>query len=93
LGQQRPSLSPSHFSEGDFEGFQQKNDEALAEAMVRSSVFSIIAGDSNIPSGEDVPFNNLAPLTDGTTTIPRPDFYDGVHPEQLDRRVREEVGQ
>lgn len=42
--------------------------------------------------GEDIPFNNLAPLTDGTITISRPDFYDGSRPERLDRRVREEIG-
>lgn len=54
-------------------------------------MFPIIAGDSDTPSGEDIPFNNLAPLTNGTITIPRPDFYDGARPEQLDRRVQGEI--
>ncbi|KAK5142581.1 hypothetical protein LTR04_002181 [Oleoguttula sp. CCFEE 6159] len=37
-------------------------------------------------------YTNLAPLTDGTITAPKPDFYDGALPEQLDRRVRNALG-
>ncbi|KAI9859913.1 MAG: hypothetical protein M1830_006246, partial [Pleopsidium flavum] len=92
LAQPRPSLSPSRLPPEVFRNFKRKNREALTEAMVRSSVFPIIAGDAHTPSGEDIPFNNLAPLTDGTISIPRPDFYDGSRPGQLDRRVREEIG-
>ncbi|TKA64436.1 hypothetical protein B0A49_10134 [Cryomyces minteri] len=58
-----------------------------------SAVFPIIAGNADIPSQEDVMYTNLAPLTDGTITAPMPDFYDGALPQQLDRRVRNELGQ
>ncbi|KAK5020591.1 hypothetical protein LTR60_000378 [Cryomyces antarcticus] len=92
LGQQRASLSPSQFSEGQFESFQQRNEEAQNEAKVMSSVFPVIAGNANIPSQEDIMYTNLAPLTDGTITAPKPDFYDGARLEQLDRRVRNALG-
>lgn len=51
-----------------------------------------IAGNPGIPSEEDITFYNIAPLTDGTITKPKPDLYDGSRPEQLDRWVREELG-
>jgi hypothetical protein len=39
----------------------------------------------------DIPFNNLAPLTVGELTAAKPDLYEGARPEQLDRRVRNEL--
>ena len=49
--QPRPSLSPSQFSDGAFEEFQLKNDEATTEAEVMSEVFPMITGKTKIPSG------------------------------------------
>ncbi|KAL8837690.1 MAG: hypothetical protein Q9170_002422 [Blastenia crenularia] len=88
----RPSLSPSRFSERDFDTFQQANEEALTEAMVMNKPFSIISGNAEITSAADLPFGNLDPLTDGTLVDAKPDFYDGVPPSQIDRRIREELG-
>ncbi|KAJ9656080.1 hypothetical protein H2201_008652 [Coniosporium apollinis] len=92
LAQPRPSLSPSRFSDGAFRAFERANSRAYNEAKIMSSVLPIIAGSGDIPSQENIKYTNLAPLTDGTITAPKPDFYDGVRPEQLDRRVRNELG-
>lgn len=92
IAQPRPSLSPSRFSETAFETFQQTNEEALTEATVMSKVFPIIAGTSDIPSQENLLFRNLKDLTDGSITKPKPDFYDGSHPAELKKHIREELG-
>ena len=38
-----------------------------------------------------MPFTNLDALTDGTLVPDNPDIYYGARPEQLDRRVRDEL--
>ena len=92
MAQPRPSLSPSKFSDGAFETFQQANEEALTEAMVMRKPFPIISGDADIHSAGELPFGNLKPLTDGTLVDAKPDFYDGARPAQIDRRIRIELG-
>ena len=92
MTQPRPSLSPSKFSDGAFENFQQANEEALTESMVMRKSFPIISGNANIPSAGELPFGNLKPLTDGTLVDAKPDFYDGARPAQIDRRIRAELG-
>ncbi|MCJ1423861.1 hypothetical protein MMC29_001746 [Sticta canariensis] len=91
MAQPRPSLSPSKFSDGAFENFQQANEEALTESMVMRKSFPIISGDADIPSAGELPFGNLKPLTDGTLVDPKPDFYDGARLAQIDRRIRAEL--
>lgn len=90
--QPKPSLSLSRFSIEAFLYFKRKNNHAVTEAEVMSTVFPVIKGSSNLHSGENRPFGNLAPLTDGTLVNTKPDFYDGSRPTQLDRRVRAELG-
>ena len=90
LGQQRRSLSPE-FSEEDHDVFRQKNNDALSEKKVMSSVFPIITGDADIPSEEDRLFGNLESFADGITDA-KPDFFDGSRPAQLDPQVREDLG-
>ena len=92
LAQPRPSLSPSQFSEGAFEAFQETNEEALTESKVMSKAFPIIAGTADIPSQENLRFTNLKDLTDGSITKAQPDFYDGARPEDLNKQIREELG-
>ncbi|KAL8700904.1 MAG: hypothetical protein Q9201_005199 [Fulgogasparrea decipioides] len=92
MAQPRPSLSPSKFSDGAFETFQQANEEALTEAMVMRKPFPIISGNADIPSAGELPFGNLKPLTDGTLIDAKPDFYDGAYPTQIDRQIRAELG-
>ncbi|KAI9747367.1 MAG: hypothetical protein M4579_007481, partial [Chaenotheca gracillima] len=92
IAQPRPSLSPSKFSDGAFETFQQANEEALTEAMVMRQAFPIISGNADIPSTGELPFGNLEPLTDGTLVDAKPDFYDGARPAQIHRQIRSELG-
>jgi hypothetical protein len=55
-------------------------------------VFPIIRGESDIPSSTQRLFKNLAPLTDGNIVDAKPDFCYGARPEQLNPRIREELG-
>lgn len=92
LAEPRPSLSPSRFSEGQFEHFQEKSTQAGSEAMVRNTVFPVITGDGDVLSGREYQFNKVAPLAPGLSN-PRPDFYDGAMPSSIDRRVRDDLHQ
>ena len=95
LAQPRPSLSPSKFSKEQYEEFVELDANAAKESDVKKEVIPIIRGkikDSKTASGE-IPFTNLAPLTTDETLVPgNPDFYHGARPEQLDRRIRDELG-
>jgi len=93
LRQPRPSLSPSRFSEADFERFVQADADAVKEKQVTTSVVPIIEGrieDAKCIAG-GIPLNNLDHLTDGTIVPGNPDIYYGARPEQLDRRVRDTI--
>ncbi|KAK3081884.1 hypothetical protein LTS18_013756 [Coniosporium uncinatum] len=88
--QPRASLSPSQFSEGASENFQQKNEDAESEARVMSTVFPLIRGNAAIPSGENRLFNNLAPLSSDLAAA-KPDYYNGTRPTEIDPRVRRDL--
>jgi hypothetical protein len=93
LSQRRPSLSPPRFTEEAFQKFVQADADALKEKQVTTTVIPIIEGnieDTKCVSG-GIPFTNLDPLTDGTLVPGNPDIYYGARPEQLDRRVRDEL--
>jgi hypothetical protein len=93
LAQPRPSLSPSKFSEEAHEKFTRVDAHAFKEKQVTTSVIPIIEGeirDAKCVSG-GIPFTNLDHLTDGTLVPGNPDLYYGARPEQLDRRVRDEL--
>ena len=93
LLQPRPSLSPSRFSDEEFRKFKRANAHASKEKQVATSVIPIIEGyieDAKCVS-EEIPFTNLDHLTDGTLVSGNPDIYYGARPEQLDRRVRNEL--
>ncbi|KAF1993984.1 hypothetical protein P154DRAFT_582275 [Amniculicola lignicola CBS 123094] len=88
LAQPRPSLSPSRFSEGAFEKFQLKNDEARSEDQVKSEVIPLITGETSIPSVHNRLFTNLATMTNDATSAAKPDYYDGSRPAELNQCVR-----
>lgn len=56
-------------------------------------MISIIEG--NIKDGKcvvgDILFTNFTPLINDMLTAAKPDLYYGTYPEQLDRRVRDEL--
>ena len=95
LAQPRPSLSLSQFSKKQYEEFVELDANAAKESEVKKRVIPIIEGkikDLNTASGE-ICFTNLASLTADENLVPgNPDFYHGARPEQLERRVRVEIG-
>ena len=92
LAQPRASLSPSRFTEEDFEIFEECNNQATTESKVMNQVFPIIVGTADIPSQENLRFTNFEDLTDGSITDAKPDHCDGIRPEYVDRHIREELG-
>ncbi|KAL8735398.1 MAG: hypothetical protein Q9166_000943 [cf. Caloplaca sp. 2 TL-2023] len=91
LAQPRSSLSPSRFTD---ERFVQADVDAPKEKQVSESVIPIIEGkigDAKCRSG-GIPFTNPDPLTDGTLKPGNPDIYYGARPEQLSRKVRDNLG-
>ncbi|KAF2430742.1 hypothetical protein EJ08DRAFT_733991 [Tothia fuscella] len=92
LAQPRSSLSPSKFSDGAFETFQLKNDEATTEAEVMSEVFPLITGKTNIFSGYNQVFNNLKPLGDHISN-PQPDYFNGARTSEVRSKVRNDLEQ
>ncbi|KAL9616393.1 MAG: hypothetical protein Q9160_008747 [Pyrenula sp. 1 TL-2023] len=88
-----PSLSPTRFTDQDFKNFKRADAHAAKEKQVISSVIPIIEAcikDARCVSG-GIPFTNLEPLTNGTLSPGNPDIYYGARPEQLDRRVRDDL--
>ena len=92
LAQDRSSLSPPRFSEGEFEDFLEKNDTVIFETNVTSTILPIMIGNTTIPSKQNILFTNLEPIVDGLTTKAKPDLYDGTRPEDIDKSVRDELG-
>lgn len=93
LIQPRPSLSPSKFPDEEFKKFKRADAHASKEKQVTTLVIPIIEGDigdTKCVSG-GIPFTNLDHLTDGTLVPGNLDIYYGARPEQLDRRVRDEL--
>jgi hypothetical protein len=93
LIQPRPSLSPSRFSNENFKEFQEADAYISKENKVTKTVILIIEGkiiNHKYVEG-DVLFINLTPLTDDLLTSAKPDLYHSARPEQLDRRVRDEL--
>ena len=89
LKESRPSLSPPQFTAKHFETFRRTSDRAIGEAKITSTILPMMAG-SNIDFEQDIVFNNLSPLIDGSPGLvdAKPDFYDGADPESLDPDVR-----
>jgi hypothetical protein len=91
LHQTRPSLSPSKFSDGTFEHFQDEHDHLGSEGDVMRKIIPVISGSTNIPNSGEVLFNNLESITDGATVDVKPDFYDGARFSDIDATVREDL--
>ena len=93
LSCRRPSLSPSKFSEEEFQQFAQADYDAHKEQQVKTYVIPVIEGDvedAKCRAGE-IPFRNLDHLTDASIVPGHPDTYYGARPEQLDKRVRTDL--
>ncbi|KAK9438321.1 uncharacterized protein VB005_09329 [Metarhizium brunneum] len=88
LEQSRASLSPSQFSEEQFEAFQKKNEDVVFESDVMADVIPIICGSCRIPSKQNVLFTELEPLTTSNAVRPKPDHFDGADLADLSVEVR-----
>lgn len=103
LTRPRPSLSPSNFTKADFQKFKRADRHASKENPVMASVIPIIEGDNGDPKcvGGGYPLGNFAPLIGLKPDAPAdakpelaqatPDRLYGARPEQLDRRIRDEL--
>lgn len=91
LTRPRHSLSISRFSNDAFKDFQRINEDAINEDDIMRTVVPILAGNSNIPNRQNLLFTQLDSMTNGTTVLPKPDFYDGICLENIDMQVRQDL--
>ncbi|MCJ1248804.1 serine/threonine protein kinase [Trapelia coarctata] len=92
LATARPSLSPSRFTESDFRKFKLDNARVISEPKVKSRIIPDLYGNTERPPEEDLLFNNFSSMTNGATVDAKPDFYDGARIEDIDKRVRKDLG-
>ncbi|PTB45276.1 hypothetical protein M441DRAFT_158915 [Trichoderma asperellum CBS 433.97] len=86
----RRSLSPSVVPETAHDDFR-RNITNSTESDLMSDVIPLIAGDTRIRKTQNLAFTNLTSITRNTTAIPKPDFFDGAHPETVNRKVRKDL--
>jgi hypothetical protein len=91
LGRPRPSLSPSQFGPEEFRNLKKANGRATSEPGVVTNVFPIIRGIETMPYGQEHHFNHLEPLAPNISD-PKPDYYNGSRPTQINTDVRNNLG-
>jgi hypothetical protein len=64
----------------------------IDEGEVMRKVLPMLYGDADIPNKQDLLFTRLESITNETTVVPKPDFYDGARLGDIDKRVREDLG-
>lgn len=57
------------------------------------SLVPVVAGTAEIPNEGHLPFTNLESLTNEATVKAVPDFFDGAHPETIDKEVGQAMSQ
>lgn len=87
----RGSLSPSTVPNSAFKDFQRRNNSESEDTIMRNVVPLIAGNSTTIPNEGHIPFINLNSITNNTTVNPVPDFFDGARPDDLDRKVREDL--
>jgi hypothetical protein len=92
LAQPRQSLSPSHFTTVDFRDFKQANARVLSEGKVTSSIPPAVYSKSSIANEVDLVFTRLEPTADDTVVNAKPDFCDGAYSADIDKSVRDDIG-
>lgn len=93
LAQRRPSISLSISLEEVYEEFIQADIDVFKEDQGMESVLPIIKGKiTNAKCGAGrVPFTNLNHLVDSKLVPGNSDLYYGARPEQLNRKIRDEL--
>ena len=88
----RASLSPSRFTDEDFEKFQRANVRASGEGGGLYNVLPFIAGtDIGQRFEMDLPLSNFKPF-DQNLSDPKPDVYHGAALSTIHPRVRADLG-
>ncbi|KMW68249.1 hypothetical protein BDDG_12688, partial [Blastomyces dermatitidis ATCC 18188] len=87
------SLSPSKFSEQEFEEFREMNMNAFKKKSIVCLIISIIEDHINDVRcmKENYSFKNFAPLTDGTLANAKPDHFFNTQSEQLNCQIHDEL--
>ena len=57
-----------------------------------STVIPVIFGNVNILNEENLQFTRLDPIASDTIVDAKPEFYDGACLEDVDQKVREDLG-
>lgn len=93
LAENRRSLSPSQFSDREFERFCESEEEARNEDDVVSGPLLTILGKKrrDYPLGRTVLFGNMDDMVPDIFKKPIPDRYWGARPTQIDPRVRQDL--
>lgn len=86
------SLSVSQCPRHKFKEFRKKNRMARTENDIMAKVMPFIIDSRHNPIANRL-FTKLASMTDYEMTVPRPDFYEGSCPSELDGRVREDLSE
>ncbi|KIW41742.1 uncharacterized protein PV06_07266 [Exophiala oligosperma] len=87
----RASLSPSRFTDKDFEAFRRANAKAKGETTGMCTVFPLIAGnEATHHSQMGLPLSKLEAFDKGLSD-PRPDVYHGAAPSSIHPRVRADL--
>ncbi|KAI0814563.1 hypothetical protein GGR55DRAFT_632303 [Xylaria sp. FL0064] len=90
LSRSRSSLSLSRFSEEDFETFERTNDTIANEDDVMIDILPVIYEINKIFSKRNLLFTELKPITNESTTRPKPDVLDGARPGDIDKSIRDD---
>ncbi|KAL5339771.1 hypothetical protein BJX70DRAFT_387775 [Aspergillus crustosus] len=92
LGAPRPSLawSPGTLKK-EFCKFRLLNANARDDQLVIKDILPVLEDPSSLCTGGAHPFRNLDALTDGSLAAATPDFYHGIHSEQLDHAIRDKL--
>ncbi|GKZ23968.1 hypothetical protein AbraIFM66951_010220 [Aspergillus brasiliensis] len=87
-----PALSEDSLRK-TFDEFVRLDNNAVDEQVVVADIVPILKGKrkANSLTGGNHPFNNLAPLTDGSIPHAKPDLYHGAPPTQLNPAIREQL--
>ncbi|KAI0428529.1 hypothetical protein F5Y09DRAFT_357719 [Xylaria sp. FL1042] len=88
LQQPQSSLALSRFSEEDFEAFERTNNTIANEDDLMIDVLPVMCGTNKILSKRNLLFTELKPITNESASKPKPDVFDGAHPDDIDKRIR-----
>jgi hypothetical protein len=96
LVRHRDSISsPNAFTNDHFQNFVVANNKAETEMDIISDVLTTIRRSKDDPTfayGQNFPFNHLQPLAPSIADA-KPDYFTGANVDQIQQRVRAELGQ